>query len=379
MLDTRSLPPVGIECPEQSRGDGSGLTASLPISAPHTLDPECVIGLEPLWESMERCLKGVRWKGSVASFYANAPTNIARLCDELHDGTYVPRTPKEFTVTSPKRREIVGISFRDRVYQRSLNDNVVYPLMSRSWIYDNCACQKGKGPDFAVGRLRRHLERCVRLHGDAYVLKADVAGYYPNMRHDVAESVFERRLPDWAFDMALGVLRTQYPGDVGYNPGSQIVQIAGVSVLDELDHVLKERMRADSYVRYMDDMIVISHDRGFLLDCMDCMAGYLAGIGFELNRKKTFVRDARKPIRFCGFYFKVACGKVMSYVDPDSCKRMRRRVGRLATLEAKGERPPGTTRQSYEGWRAHASRGTSKGAVKNADKWFAQIERGLLC
>ena len=38
------------------------------------------------------------------------------------------------------------------------------------------------------------------------------------------------------------ILENQYTGDVGVNPGSQLVQIAGVSVLSPIDHMVKGRL-----------------------------------------------------------------------------------------------------------------------------------------
>lgn len=108
-----------------------------------------VISFDALYESMLKCKCGVIWKQSVSSFVLNAIPNILRLERELNNGTYVPRPPREFLITYPKKREAVSIAFRDRVYQRSLNDNQIYPQMVKSLIYDNCACQKGKGTDFA--------------------------------------------------------------------------------------------------------------------------------------------------------------------------------------------------------------------------------------
>ena len=118
-----------------------------------------VIGYDALYDSMMKCIKGVLWKDSVASFYLRAGENISRLERELKNGTYKAKPMKHFMVTSPKPREIASVAFRDRVYQRSLNDNVVYPVMTRSFIYDNYACQKGKGTDAARNRLKEFLRK----------------------------------------------------------------------------------------------------------------------------------------------------------------------------------------------------------------------------
>ena len=92
---------------------------------------ESVIGFDALFESMLKCKKGVIWKGSTASFYLNGIEKCLKLEKELKEGTYKSGKPVTFTITHPKKREIVSIRFRDRVYQRSLNDNYIYPEVEK--------------------------------------------------------------------------------------------------------------------------------------------------------------------------------------------------------------------------------------------------------
>lgn len=371
---TRSLHPAGTTR-EQRGGDGRAPRGVRPASAPG-FDIEDVIGYEALWDSMMKCRHGVMWKTSVSSFYLNAAEQVARLCDELHDGTYRPRPPVHFTVTSPKRREIVGISFRDRVYQRSLVDNCVYPIMSRTWIRDNYACQEGKGTDDGRARMKCFLQRHYRNHGTSgWMWSGDVKGYYPNMRHDVAEAEFRRHLPAWAQEMVEDVLRGQYPGDVGYNPGSQIVQIAGVSVLSRIDHVCKERLGCRLYCRYMDDIRIVDEDRGRLEACQEVIAGELAALGFRLHPDKTVMRPVTARNPFLGFDFRLTeSGKALMTLRPESVKRMRRRTSRLMAMEARGLRPPGTCDEAYAGWRAHAAKGDSRLLVERCDRWYENMK-----
>ena len=246
-----------------------------------------VIGFDALYESMKKCRKGVMWKDSTASFCLNGVERTLKLSHQLQDGTYKARPTVKFTVTSPKPREIASITFRDRVYQRSLNDNAVYPIMSRSFIYDNYACQKGKGTDAARERLKEFLRRYYRKHGaDGYVAQFDIRGYYPNMDHDITESLFRRKLDPEVYEMVKEILRAQYEGSKGYNPGSQLIQIAGISILDELDHYIKEQLHAKLYIRYMDDFLIISENREHLECCTVEIAKKLRELRFELNEKK---------------------------------------------------------------------------------------------
>ena len=98
---------------------------------------------------MLKCKKGVTWKPSVKSFLLNGEENILRMKHQHQDGTWKNGKPKTVLITYPKRREALSIPFKDRVYQRSINDNSLYPQMTKGFTYSNCACQTGKGTDFA--------------------------------------------------------------------------------------------------------------------------------------------------------------------------------------------------------------------------------------
>ena len=52
------------------------------------------------------------------------------------------------------------------------------------------------------------------------------------------------------------------------NPGSQLIQIAGVDYLSELDHFVKEDLRVRGYGRYMDDLVLVHRDEEFLDECL---------------------------------------------------------------------------------------------------------------
>ena len=375
---TGSLSPVAgwADGPREQRGgDAIALVGGMAASAPDRISIEDVIGYDALWESMERCRRGVMWKGSVQSFVLNAPAEIGRLCDELHDGTYQPREPRRFTITSPKRREIVGVAFRDRVVQRSYNDNAIYPCMSRSWIYDNYACQTGKGTDFARDRMRCHLARHHRRHGrSGVVLTIDVRGYYDSLLLGVMDARFREKCPAWAAGFAHDTIARQYGGGRGVNPGSQLVQIAGVDYLDLIDHAMKERMGVRGYGRYMDDLVMVLPDDHGAEACLREARRMLALVGLEAHERKTRIRPLTEPFGFLGFDFALTrTGHVRMTVRPDSVRRMRRRVSRLARLEHDGLRPVGTAAQAYAGWRAHAAKGDSTQLLARCDRWFKEL------
>lgn len=338
---------------------------------------ENIIGFDALYDSMLKCKKGVMWKDSTAGYVLNSIERTMNLERQLHDGTYKAKPTVRFTITSPKPREIASITFRDRVYQRSLNDNAVYPIMTNSFIYDNYACQKGKGTDAARNRLKEFLRRYYRKHGPAgYVAQFDIHGYYPNMDHAMTESLFRRKLPPDVSKMVIDILRKQYDGASGYNPGSQLIQIAGISVLDGFDHYVKEKLRAKFYIRYMDDFLIISNDRHYLEYCQSEAREYLKGLGFELNPKKTKIYPLKNGIEFLGFIYRLtATGKVLLFVNPSNIKRERRKLRRLVAKSKRGGIPRDKVDESYAAWRNHASKGSSARLIKRMDSFYRDLWR----
>lgn len=336
---------------------------------------ENVIGFDALYNSMEKCKCGVMWKDSVAHYCLNAVEETLKLEKQLKDGNYKSRKPVKFMVTSPKPREIVSIAFRDRIYQRSLNDNSIYPKMSRQFVYDNGACQKGKGTDFARERLKCFFQKYFRKYGtNGYILQCDIHGYYPNMRHNVALEKFKRVLDSWTYQRTEKVLTEQYDGDMGYNPGSQMVQIAGISVLDDLDHFIKERLGIKFYLRYMDDFILIHQSKSYLEYCKDQIEKKLSHIGFKFNTKKTQISELNNSILFLGFVFNLTnTGKVIMTLNPKNVKRERKKLYRLVSKAKRGEISREKVDFCYAGWKNHAAKGNSFKLLQRMDQYYKKL------
>ena len=338
------------------------------------MNQEEIIGFEALYASMLKCKKGVMWKGSAAHFVLNGPEMVYKLSHQLKDGTYKPRAPSKFTIYSPKKRDIVSISFRDRVYQRSLNDNGIYDGMTRGFIEDNQACQTGKGTDRARDRLEELLHRAYRKYGTkSCILQCDVHGYYKHMRHDITEELFRERLDPAVAERAVRVMREQYTEENGYNPGSQMIQIAGISYLDKLDHFIKERLRVKLYERYMDDFLLLG-EYDFLTHCKDEIEKKLLEVGLTLNPKKTQILKATDGVMFLGFTFRLTTtGKVIRLISSDNVKRERKKLVRMVHKARKGKLTRKKVDECYQAWRAHAVKGNTWKVVRRMDVFYKKL------
>lgn len=338
---------------------------------------EDVTDFEHLYTSMQKCKKGVLWKDSVASFYLNGIERILKLERELTSGTYKARPPKTFMVYVPKKRNIVSICFRDRVYQRALNDYIIYPVMTKSFIYDNWACQKGKGTDGARERLKDFMHRHYRKHGNkGYILKIDIKGYYPNMSHKAAETLFKSKLPPEIYKRAERILREQYNGDKGYNPGSQLIQIAGISLLDRADHYIKEKLRIKYYLRYMDDFVLIHEDKGYLEECLEDIKEKLKDVGCTVSKNKTYITTLKDGVDFLGFRYRLTeTGKVLLLINTNNIRIERTRLRHMARKVQHGQATKEKADEMYRAWKAHASKGNTYKAIQRMENYYNKLWR----
>lgn len=344
----------------------------------HSGDFQTVAGYEALSDSSMKCIKGVIWKDTPASYFLNNIEENLKLEAQLQNGTYKQRKTKKFRITYPKERNIVSVAFRDRVFQRSLNDNIIYPKISKSFVYDNMACQKGKGPDKARNRMKCFLQRYFRKYGlEGYVLKCDIKGYYPNMSHKVVRDCFHKVIDGWSYDQALLVLDGQYDGERGYNPGSQMIQIAGIGILNSIDHYIKEVLRIEYYIRYMDDFILIHHDKQYLTECMVKIGQMLNRLDCQFNTKKTGITKLSEGILFLGFHFSLTqTGKVLMQLNSDNIRHERRKLKKLVNLAKKGLRTREKVDECYNSWKNHASKGNSFKMLKRMDAYYQRLWEG---
>ncbi len=346
-------------------------------------DFEYSVTFEALYDSMWKCRRGKMWKASVARFVTHGIEETLKLEEEIACGKYLPRKPHTFTLYYPKLRPCSSTHIRDRIVQRSLNDEVIYPAMTRSFIWDNMACQKGKGTTKAMDRLDHFLHRYYINNGNSnegWVLQCDVSGYYRNMPHDKARECFARHLDEETLDNSMKWLQRQYPYPVGYEPGSQMVQILGISLLDRMDHAAKERLRAKIYGRYMDDFYVISNDRAFLEEAKQLFAEELRKVGLDLHERKSRIYPLRNGIKVLGFTFRLtSTGKVIRIIDPKNVKHERKKLRRMVNLIAKGEMTREKFEECYTSWKAHARLGNSYLLIRRMDEYVNSLFKEMDC
>lgn len=373
-----------LTCSEQSEEgepeDGSGPRAGLPISPGRFMesDWEKVISFGALYDGLKKCRRNVMWKDSVLGYSLDGIKNTLKLREELKNGTYRISAYQRFTIHEPKEREIVATRIRDRQFQRSLCDRALYRDMTKGFIHDNCACQRGKGVDFALDRMETHLRRYYRKHGShGWVLRCDIRHYFPETPHEVAKAAMRKRVKDPQVLKAAEDIVDSFGGKRGIGLGSQVSQLVELAVLDDVDHYIKERLRIRHYIRYMDDFVLISSDRAELERAKEEITARVNALGLEMN-KKTQIAPLKHGIRFLKWRFILTdTGKVIRKLSRQSITREQRKLKKLAGKIRRGEIPEEYLWTSFQSWRANAQRGNTHFAVRKMETLYNRLKEEI--
>ncbi len=343
---------------------------------------EIVCSFENLYKAMKKCRKGVMWKDSVVRYSNNGLLSTLNLKDSLMNGTYEISDYCEFIVHEPRKRDIVSPKFKDRVLQRSLCDNYAYDAITKSFIYDNGACQIGKGTDFERDRLKCLMQRHFRKYGTSgYVLNIDFKNFFGSTPHKLAKQAMLRCIDDeWALKHIFEIIDSFNQGEdpeVGLGLGSQVTQLVELAVLNELDHIIKEKFKIRGYVRYADDLTLIHPSKKHLENCLRETERYVEKIGLALNKRKTQLYRLDQGIKFLGFKFKLTeTGEVIMTLSKENIKKRKRKIRAHKRLFDEGRMTEEKANECYESWKAHAEKGDSYLLLQKMDKYYENVWEG---
>lgn len=317
------------------------MSGSENISKPMS-DYEKICDFQNLYKAHLSSRRGKRHKTEVIHFELNLAENLTRMSHQLKNHTYQMKGYYHFIIYEPKERAIFAAYYPDRVLLHCICDEVLTPLLSRRVIHDNAACQIGKGTHFALDRFSKFLREHYKEHGNkGYVLKCDIQKYFASIDHEVLKSKLKKVVKDPDLRELIFHFIDSYetegrPGR-GLPLGNQSSQWFAIYYLDPLDRLVKERLRIKHYVRYMDDCLLLHHDKQFLLECLRAMQAVIEDeLHLDLNQK-TQIFNLKDGIEFLGWRFYLTdTGKVIRKMKPQSKVRYKRRIKKLQKDYAEG-------------------------------------------
>ena len=307
-------------------------------------------------------------------FALHGQARVALILDELKSRRYWPNRYRCFLIFEPKARLVMSQSIRDKVVNHLVAQQYLLPLLERTLIDANVATRKKKGSKYAKKMIGKYIAELQAKKPGApiYAMKIDVSKYFYTIDHEILFKMLRRRIKDPdvleilrrivsetnkpyinkvidAFNGFYGTKIPHYERGKGLSIGAMTSQFLAIYYLSDIDRKVKEELLCKYFIRYMDDFLLLGHDKAELYRIRAEIEKELKKMKLKVNSKSALYNCCSKAgVPFLGYrYYVDKKGKLRIVPLAKTVRRIRKRLKILHEYDfEKYER-------SYESYRGY--------------------------
>lgn len=228
----------------------------------------------------KKAIKGKSKQLGVKLHLINREHNLESIEQILINGNYRTSEYKYSIISELKVRTIAKLPFYpDRIVQHCVV-NVLEPLFYKTFISQTYSCIKRRGVHKASFKLREYLKE-----GQEYCLKFDIQKFFESVDKEILKTLLRKKFKD--VDLLSLLDEIIDSGEKGLPLGNITSQFFGNYYLSYFDHFVKEQLKIKHYLRYTDDIVVLSSSKSELWDWFHKMKEYL-GVCLNLKIKGNY-------------------------------------------------------------------------------------------
>ncbi len=270
------------------------------------IEYEDIISAENLLSAWEEFLKGKRRRKDMQEFQFNLMDNIFSIHNNLTNLTYKHGGYEAFKINDPKPRDIHKASVRDRLLHHAIYRKL-YPLFDKTFISDSFSCRLNKGTHKAINRSREFSYKVGKNSTKTcWVLKCDIRKFFANIDHKILKNILAKYIPDksvlWLLAQIIDSFNTKGKINVGLPLGNLTSQLFVNVYMNRFDQFVKHKLKTKHYIRYCDDFVILSDNRGQLINFIPIAQEFLMdNLKLELHPQKISIKTLASGVDFLGW------------------------------------------------------------------------------
>lgn len=271
---------------------------------------EKIVSEENIKLAIRKAAKGKRNKATVRKALENIDEVAKNLSDLLRLGEWKPlevhQTKEINDGIELKKRYIVCPNFVLEQCVHHAIMNVCEPLFAKKFYKYSCGSVKGNGAEQA----KKYIEKILKKHPreTKYVAKLDIKKFFHNAKpsfifHEIRKTIRDKRVLR-LFILILRANKQIINGEVvkgGIPIGFFVSPHFANILLNQIDHMIKEKLGVEFYVRYMDDMILFSANKRKLKKACIAVSDEIQRLG--MNLKPIWQVHKMESVTFIGYQF----------------------------------------------------------------------------
>ena len=325
-----------------------------------------IVSINKIKDVYDGIYKNTCHKAKLVRFELTKTSNIVKIYNTLNNKHYSHLKYNIFIIREPKYRIIMSELMYDKIVNHLISKYVLIPTLSRKLIDQNVATRTGKGSKEGIRYMKKYINSIKENYDNVYVLKCDISKYFYNINHeilinklshenfdkdilkiliniinstdndyinDLIDSSISREVSHLEdmniYDLELRKKQLyslpRYRKGKGLPIGNETSQLLAIYYLNELDHYIKEQLHIKYYIRYMDDFILIHHDKEYLKKCLNLINKKLSSLKLSLN-KKTQIYNLKSGVNFLGYKFILKNKKLIILLNNQTRKKIKRKL-----------------------------------------------------
>ena len=288
------------------------------------------------------------------------------ILEKLRNNSYSFSNYHIFLIHEKKYRIIMSETISDKIVNQLVGYFILLPSF-KCLIDSNIATRKGRGSSYGYRLFEKYVND-IGTNKNIYVLRIDIKKYFYNISHVILLSMLERRIKDKKainilkkiidltdydyvndnikklIDKEIGRVNSLnisirekdklinelksiplYRKGYGLSIGCLTNQLMAIFYLNDIDHIIKEELNCSRYIRYMDDLYLISDDKGYLECCFSRIKNELNMIELNINNKSGIYR-LKDGVSFLGYTYTLTSNKLLVRYDNNTIRRIDKKL-----------------------------------------------------
>lgn len=221
----------------------------------------------------------------------------------------------------------------------------IQPIIMRGMYKYNCGSVPARGTSYGQKALRQWLDTDHK--NTKYCLKMDVSKFYPSVDNEILKQMFRKKIKD---ESCLHLIDTIIDSNKGLPIGNYTSQWFANFFLQDLDHLIKEKLSVKYYIRYVDDLVLLGPNKKKLHKVRKAIASYLESIRLKLKDNWQVFKVNNRDIDFLGFRF----FRDKTILRKRNALRIRRRIRKISKKKGLNYKDACAV-ISYWGWIKHSN------------------------
>lgn len=311
-----------------------------------------ICDFETIIEMYKTVKKTVKNKSKITRFEEFKTYNINNIYNKLNNKTYIPGKYNIFLIKKPKYRIVMAQNISDKIINHLVAKYLLVDVVERTLIDENVATRPNKGTHYGMKLLKRYLIKLSKEKKDIYALKIDIHKFFYSIDHNILKELLKTKIKDKdALNIISKIIDSTnneyinktikkykdneinniknrniknkeekineieripyYEANKGLPIGNMTSQIMAIFYLNELDHCIKQKLKIKYYIRYQDDMILLSENKEYLIKCLYKIKKILEKYKLKTNNKTQIINASKNGIDFLGFHYYIKNKKII--------------------------------------------------------------------